>query len=92
MKLAQRLVKLMMRRKWQPVEVVADGYRLEVRPYHGKIEAGFVLWRIEQDGRLRPVASGHTENGYLLTAEGFRLELPRETAQLIERLLGQVPR
>jgi hypothetical protein len=82
----------MMRRRWQPVDVVADGYRLEVRPYHGKLEAGFILWRVDEDGRLHPVISGHTEHGYLLTAEGFRLDLPVETARCIERLLRQAPR
>ncbi len=92
MKLAKRLVKLMMRRQWRPVEVAADGYRLEVRPYHGKIEAGFILWRVSEDGRLQPVISGHTENGYLLTAEGFRLDLPTETARAIGRLLEQALR
>jgi hypothetical protein len=91
-RLAKQLVKLMMRQRWRPVEVAADGYRLEVRPYHGKIEAGFILWRVGEDGRLQPVISGHTENGYLLTAEGFRLDLPAETARAIERLLQQAPR
>jgi len=90
--LAKQLVRLMMRRRWQPVDVVADGYRLEVRPYHGKIEAGFILWKVGEDGRLQPVTSGHTENGHLLTAEGFRLDVPRETARRIEHLLRQAPR
>jgi hypothetical protein len=90
-KLAKQLVKLMYRHQWQPMEFRGNGYVLEVRPYHAKLEAGFTLWRTGPDSQLRPVVSGHTENGYLLTAEGFVLDLPPALEQAVAQLLAQKP-
>lgn len=87
-KLAERLVKVLMKHRFQPVTVSEHEYVLEVRPYHGKLEAGFILWQVG-NGQLQPLVSGHTENGHLVTAEGFALHLPAETVSLLTRLLSQ---
>jgi len=87
-KLAARLLDQLKKHRFRPVTLSGDGYVLEILPYHGKIEAGFTLWRLE-GGELVPVASGHTENGHLLTPEGFALELPPEVEQTIVALLSR---
>jgi hypothetical protein len=86
--LAQRLLDTLKKHRFQPVTLQADSYVLEVVPYHGKIEAGFTLWRLE-GGELVPVVSGHTENGHLLTPEGFALRLPPEIERTLLSLLSR---
>ncbi|MCX2728402.1 hypothetical protein OO015_12970 [Thermomicrobium sp. 4228-Ro] len=86
--LAQRLLQTLKKHRFQPVTLQGDSYVLEVVPYHGKIEAGFTLWRLE-GGELVPVASGHTENGHLLTAEGFALQLPADVERTMLTLLSR---
>ncbi|GBD17760.1 MAG: hypothetical protein RMJ05_01700 [Thermomicrobium sp.] len=86
--LAQRLLQTLKKHRFQPVTLQGDGFILEVVPYHGKIEAGFTLWRLES-GELVPVASGHTENGHLLTPEGFALHLPPEIERTMLTLLAR---
>lgn len=87
-KLAERLVNVLKKHRWQPVTLHGDGYVLEIRPYHGKIEAGFILWRLEGE-ELVPLASGHTENGHLLTAEGFALQLDPSIERTLTTLLAR---
>jgi len=87
-KLAARLLDQLKKHRFRPVMLSGDGYVLEIVPYHGKIEAGFTLWRLE-GGELVPIASGHTENGHLLTPEGFVLELPPDVARTILSLLSR---
>jgi hypothetical protein len=87
-KLAARLLDQLKKHRFRPVMLSGDGYVLEIVPYHGKIEAGFTLWRLE-GGELVPIASGHTENGHLLTPEGFALELPPDVARTILSLLSR---
>ncbi len=84
--LADRLLQTLKKHRFQPVTLEGNGYVLEIRPYHGKLEAGFILWRMEA-GQLVPVASGHTENRHLLTAEGFALQLPPDVERTIASLL-----
>lgn len=86
--LAERLLKVLMKHRFQPVTLSGDGYVLEIRPYHAKIEAGFILWRLDGE-QVEPVLSGHTENGHLVTAEGFALELSPEMRDLLTRLLAR---
>lgn len=86
--LAQRLLQTLKKHRFQPVTLQGDSYVLEVVPYHGKIEAGFTLWHLE-GGELVPVASGHTENGHLLTAEGFALQLPADVERTMLTLLSR---
>jgi hypothetical protein len=86
-KLAARLLDQLKKHRFRPVMLSGDGYVLEIVPYHGKIEAGFTLWRLE-GGELVPVASGHTENGHLLTAEGFALQLPADVERTMLTLLS----
>ncbi len=87
-KLAARLLDQLKKHRFRPVTLSGDGYVLEILPYHGKIEAGFTLWRLA-GGELIPVASGHTENGHLLSPEGFALELPPDVERTIVALLSR---
>ena len=87
-KLAARLLDQLKKHRFRPVTLSGDGYVLEILPYHGKIEAGFTLWRLES-GALVLVASGHTENGHLLSPEGFALELPPDVERTIVALLSR---
>ncbi|MCX7623404.1 MAG: hypothetical protein RMK01_11855 [Thermomicrobium sp.] len=86
--LAERLLALLKKHRFRPVTLQGDGYVLEIVPYHGKIEAGFTLWRVEGGG-LVPIVSGHTENGHLLTAEGFTLQLPPDVERTIRTLVSR---
>jgi hypothetical protein len=73
---------------WTSTEVTNDDYRLEIHPVHDKQEAGFTLWRRLTDGRLDLIVSGHTDQGLLVNAENYPLELPEETADTLDALLG----
>ncbi|MCS7050617.1 MAG: hypothetical protein NZL87_03285 [Thermomicrobium sp.] len=85
---ADRILALLKKHRFQPVTLQGDGYVLEIVPYHGKLEAGFTLWRL-QSGQLVPVVSGHTENRHLVTTEGFALQLSPEVERIITNLVAR---
>ncbi len=87
MSLAEQLVKHLAARHWEPSELVDGDDRLEVLPMHGKLEAGFPLWRQDERGRWRVVSSGHTLDGRLVTPQEDPLPLSDELEDRIARLL-----
>ena len=72
---------------WEPASLSDDRYLLEINPVHGRIEAGFMLWRRLSNGEVMPVASGHASKGHFWGAENQPLDLGDEVLDVIAGLL-----
>lgn len=87
MSTADDLLRFMEHRHWAPAILANDDYVLEVNDVHGKIAAGFVLWRRLPNGEPQLVSSGHARNGGLWGAENEPLELSDEVTETVTSLL-----
>lgn len=87
MSTADELISYMEHRGWEPAILVNDDYVLELNEVHGRISAGFVLWRRLPNDEPELVVSGHATNGALWGAENQPLDLDDETIEVLSRLL-----
>ena len=87
MSTADDLLSLMEHRRWEPAVLSNDSYVLEINAVHGKIEAGFVLWRKLPNGEPELVTSGHTREGQFWGAENEPLELNDEIQAALADLI-----
>lgn len=89
MTIAGDLVRCLENRRWQPVVLVGEEYRLEIHPLHAMLEAGFTLWRKRPGEALDLITSGHTYSGNIVGPENAPLKLGDDDRSAMESLLEQ---
>lgn len=90
MALGRDLIATMRQRDWRPIDVEADGERLEVFPLRSQVGAGFTLWAQAPDGAWSVQTTGHTRNGILFEPSGDPMTLPDALTERIDALLQRV--